>query len=136
MSETFDLLVIGSGPGGMRAAVQAAKLRKTVAVIEMVPDQLGGAWIHTGTIPSKTLRETVLNLTGWRERGFYGRAHRNKADITAEDLRREHEDVFGNQTTFTEVETPYRELRITSRSLPVSATTSSPEGPRVRPRGL
>jgi hypothetical protein len=47
--------------------------------------RVGGACVHTGTIPSKTLRETVLNLSGWRERGFYGRAHRNKDDITAED---------------------------------------------------
>jgi pyruvate/2-oxoglutarate dehydrogenase complex dihydrolipoamide dehydrogenase (E3) component len=50
--------------------------------------RVGGVCVHTGTIPSKTLRETVLNLFGWRERGFYGRAHRNKDDITAEDLRR------------------------------------------------
>ena len=49
---------------------------------------MGGVCVHTGTIPSKTLRETVLNLSGWRERGFYGRAHRNKQTITAEDLRR------------------------------------------------
>ena len=51
----------------------------------------GGAYgvcVHSGTVPSKTLRETVPNLSGWRERGFYGRAHRNKDDITAEDLRR------------------------------------------------
>ncbi len=57
--ESFDLVVLGSGPAGYRAAVQAAKMKKTVAVIEMVPDQLGGAWIHTGTIPSKTLRESM-----------------------------------------------------------------------------
>jgi hypothetical protein len=47
--------------------------------------RVGGVCVHTGTIPSKTLRETVLNLAGWRERGFYGRAHRNKDDIRAED---------------------------------------------------
>lgn len=83
----FDLIVIGSGPAGRRAAVQAAKLKKSVLVIER-GRRVGGVCVHTGTIPSKTLRETVLNLSGWRERGFYGRAHRNKADITAEDLRR------------------------------------------------
>src|SRR4051812_16241339 len=55
----FDLVVIGSGPSGYRAAVQAAKLKKTVAIIEMTPKQLGGSWIHTGTIPSKTLRESM-----------------------------------------------------------------------------
>lgn len=55
----FDLVVIGSGPAGYRAAVQAAKLKKTVAMVEMTPNKLGGAWIHTGTIPSKTLRESM-----------------------------------------------------------------------------
>lgn len=55
----YDLVVIGSGPAGYRAAVQAAKLKRSVAVIEMTPNKLGGAWIHTGTIPSKTLRECM-----------------------------------------------------------------------------
>jgi NAD(P) transhydrogenase len=83
----YDLIVIGSGPAGRRAAVQAAKLKKSVLVIEK-GRRVGGVCVHTGTIPSKTLRETVLNLSGWRERGFYGRAHRNKENITAEDLGR------------------------------------------------
>ena len=82
----YDLIVVGSGPAGRRAAVQAAKLKKSVLVIEK-GRRVGGVCVHTGTIPSKTLRETVLNLSGWRERGFYGRAHRNKENITAEDLR-------------------------------------------------
>jgi NAD(P) transhydrogenase len=82
----YDLIVIGSGPAGRRAAVQAAKLKKSVLVIEK-GRRVGGVCVHTGTIPSKTLRETVLNLSGWRERGFYGAAHRNKENITAEDLR-------------------------------------------------
>src|ERR1044071_1469257 len=83
----YDLIVIGSGPAGRRAAVQAAKLKKSVLVVER-GRRVGGVCVHTGTIPSKTRRETVLNLSGWRERGFYGRAHRNKENITAEDLRR------------------------------------------------
>ena len=86
MAQHYDLIVIGSGPAGRRAAVQAAKLRRSVLVIER-GRRVGGVCVHTGTIPSKTLRETVLNLSGWRERGFYGRAHRNKQVITAEDLR-------------------------------------------------
>ncbi len=84
--QAYDLIVIGSGPAGRRAAVQAAKLKKSVLVIEK-GRRVGGVCVHTGTIPSKTLRETVLNLSGWRERGFYGRGHRNKQTITAEDLR-------------------------------------------------
>ncbi len=59
---SFDLVVIGSGPAGYRAAVQAAKLKQSVAVIEMSNDKLGGAWIHTGTIPSKTLRESMESI--------------------------------------------------------------------------
>src|SRR5689334_21957139 len=84
-SAGHDLIVIGSGPAGRRAAVQAAKLGKRVLVVER-GRRVGGVSVHTGTIPSKTLRETVLNLSGWRERGFYGRAYRAKQHITAEDL--------------------------------------------------
>ena len=81
----YDLVVIGSGPSGRRAAVQAAKLGRSVLVVEK-NTRVGGVSVHTGTIPSKTLRETVLNLTGWRERGFYGLAYRVKKDIEAGDL--------------------------------------------------
>ena len=81
----YDLIVIGSGPAGRRAAIQAAKLGRSALVIDK-GRRLGGVSVHTGTIPSKTLRETVLNLSGWRERGFYGRAYRVKKDISAQDL--------------------------------------------------
>ena len=83
--QRYDLVVIGSGPAGRRAAVQAAKLAKSVLVIENRL-RVGGVSVHTGTIPSKTLRETVLNLSGWRERGFYGLAYRVKKDIEGRDL--------------------------------------------------
>lgn len=69
--ESFDLVVIGSGPGGQRAAVQAAKLGKTVAVVER-RHEVGGVCINTGTIPSKSLREAVLDLSGNRQRRLYG----------------------------------------------------------------
>ncbi|MDL2398521.1 Si-specific NAD(P)(+) transhydrogenase [Rhizobium mayense] len=85
--DQFDLIVVGSGPAGRRGAIQAAKLGKRVLVIEQ-GKRVGGVSVHTGTIPSKTLRETALNLSGWRERGFYGRAYRVKQEISAEDLRR------------------------------------------------
>lgn len=58
----YDLVVIGSGPAGYRAAVQAAKMKKSVAMIEATPGRLGGTWIHTGTIPSKTLRESMDSI--------------------------------------------------------------------------
>src|ERR1700723_921913 len=80
----YDMVVIGSGPSGRRAAVQFAKLGKSVLVVEK-GRRVGGVSVHTGTIPSKTLRETVLNLSGWRERGFSGRAYRVKQDIGARD---------------------------------------------------
>lgn len=81
----YDLLVIGSGPAGQRAAIQAAKLRKRVAVIERKAS-LGGVCINTGTIPSKTLREAVLYFSGYRERNLYGVSHVLKSNVTLEDL--------------------------------------------------
>lgn len=81
----YDLLVIGTGPAGQKAAVQAAKLGKKVGIIErkMV---LGGVCINTGTIPSKSLREAVLYLSGFRQRSVYGSSYRLKKTITIEDL--------------------------------------------------
>jgi len=85
--QKFDVVIIGSGPAGKTAAIQAAKIGKEVVIVDGM-ENVGGVCVHTGTIPSKTLRETVLNLTGWRERGFYGRAYRVKSDIQADDLMR------------------------------------------------
>ncbi len=81
----FDLLVIGSGPAGQRAAIQAAKLEKRVALVERKA-VVGGVCINTGTIPSKTLREAVLYLSGYRERGVYGASYTVKQHITMADL--------------------------------------------------
>lgn len=81
----YDLLVIGSGPAGQRAAVQAAKLGKRVGVVERKAI-LGGVCINTGTIPSKTLREAVLQLSGYRERSLYGASYTVKQNITMADL--------------------------------------------------
>ncbi|HYI92852.1 MAG TPA: Si-specific NAD(P)(+) transhydrogenase [Bryobacteraceae bacterium] len=81
----FDLIVIGSGPAGQRAAIQAAKLDKRVAMVER-KTVLGGVSVNTGTIPSKTFREAVLDLSGFRERAFYGMSYTVKQNITIEDL--------------------------------------------------
>lgn len=81
----FDLIVIGSGPAGQRAAVQAAKLGKRAAIIEK-SIRVGGVSVHTGTIPSKTVREAVLYLSGWKQRGFYGLGHRERKSITPDDV--------------------------------------------------
>lgn len=85
MNRQYDLAVIGSGPAGQRAAIQAAKLGKRTVVIEK-SEQLGGAGINTGTIPSKALREAVLYLTGASKRGLFGATHRVKRNISIEDL--------------------------------------------------
>jgi NAD(P) transhydrogenase len=69
--ESFDLVVIGSGPGGEKGAAQAAYFGKRVALIERRAE-LGGAGINTGTVPSKTLRESALYFSGLRQRGLYG----------------------------------------------------------------
>ncbi|MGV6819437.1 MAG: Si-specific NAD(P)(+) transhydrogenase [Parvularcula sp.] len=96
MIENYDLIVIGSGPAGRRAAIQASKFGKNVLVVER-GRKVGGVSVHTGTIPSKTLRETALNLSGWRERGFYGAAYRVKKDITADDLRARVRMTLGHE---------------------------------------
>lgn len=81
----YDLLVIGTGPAGQKAAVQAAKLGKKVGIIERKA-VIGGVCINTGTIPSKSLREAVLYLSGFRQRNLYGTGYRVKDTITIEDL--------------------------------------------------
>src|SRR6516162_8251888 len=84
-SNEYDLVVIGSGPAGQKAAICAAKLRKKVAIIER-RRSIGGVCVHTGTIPSKTLREAVLYLSGLRQRSFYGRGYAVKDHISMQDL--------------------------------------------------
>jgi NAD(P) transhydrogenase len=81
----FDLVVIGSGPAGQRAAIQGAKLGKHVAIVERRA-VVGGVCINTGTIPSKTLREAVLYLSGYRLRGVYGASYTVKEHVTMDDL--------------------------------------------------
>ncbi len=81
----YDLVVIGSGPGGQKAAIAAAKLDRRVAVVER-PAMLGGVCVNTGTIPSKTLREAILYLTGVDQREIYGQSYQVKDEITIADL--------------------------------------------------
>ena len=145
----YDFIVIGSGPAGRRAAIQAAKLGHSVLVVEK-GRRVGGVSVHTGTIPSKTLRETVLNLTGWRERGFYGRAYRVKKDIEAKDLMMrlhmtlDHEvDVLEHQFARNAVHTlrgmarfldPHRiEVTLDSGDVRVIERRALPAGRRHRP---
>jgi NAD(P) transhydrogenase len=92
----YDLVVIGSGPGGQKAAIAAAKLGKRVAIIEK-GSMLGGVCVNTGTIPSKTLREAVLYLTGLNQRELYGASYRVKANITPSDLLARTSHVIGKE---------------------------------------
>ncbi|MFD0730326.1 Si-specific NAD(P)(+) transhydrogenase [Planotetraspora mira] len=92
----FDVLVLGSGPGGQKAAIAAAKLERRVAIVER-RDMIGGVCINTGTIPSKTLREAVLYLTGLTQRDMYGQSYRLKEDITVTDLTVRTRHVVGRE---------------------------------------
>src|SRR5260370_29324406 len=83
--QTFDMIVIGSGPAGQRAAIQAAKAGKRVALCEK-REVVGGAGMNTGTIPSKTLREAVLHLSGFNYQNIYGVNYRVKEKISMADL--------------------------------------------------
>src|SRR5438552_14705 len=83
--EKYDLIVVGSGPGGQRAAIQAAKFGKRAALVEKL-EVIGGTAINTGTIPSKTIREAVLHLSGYQYQSIYGVNYRVKEPITMADL--------------------------------------------------
>ena len=114
----FDMLVLGSGPAGQRAAIQGAKLGKRTAIVERRA-VIGGVCINTGTIPSKTLREAVLYLSGYREKNIYGASYtvksnismsdllfrsdyviRNEIDVTSHQLRRNGVDVLAAKASF------------------------------------
>ena len=96
MEYDYDLLVIGSGPGGQKAAIAGAKLGRRVGIVER-RQMIGGVCINTGTIPSKTLREAVLYVTGLSQREFYGQSYRLKEEITVSDLTSRTQHVIGRE---------------------------------------
>jgi NAD(P) transhydrogenase len=100
---TYDLLVIGSGPSGQRAAVSAVKKGKRVGLVEM-RSVVGGACINTGTIPSKTMREAVLHLSGYNYRSIYGMNYRVKEKITMSDLAFRVQHVIKTEIDVTEAQ--------------------------------
>lgn len=97
----YDLIVIGSGPAGQKAAIQAAKIRKKVAIVE-ASKYVGGVWTNTGTIPSKSFREAVMYLSGYRERKIYGSAYRVKSEITMYDLTFRIESIVQDENQIIE----------------------------------
>ncbi|HUO34058.1 MAG TPA: Si-specific NAD(P)(+) transhydrogenase [Candidatus Acidoferrum sp.] len=94
---TYDLIVIGSGPAGQKGAICAAKLRKKVAVIDRTM-MIGGVCVHTGTIPSKSVREAIFQLTGPAVKSFYGNEFRGRNDISMQDLETRALAVIGRET--------------------------------------
>ncbi len=152
----YDLIVIGSGPAGEKGAAQAAYFGKKVALIEREP-VLGGAAANTGTLPSKTLRETALYLSGFRQRGLYGVKMALKDKVTARDflyrerqvqhtehlriianLRRHKIDLFKGHASFADAHTIQLENRdatpvTLSGSHVLIATGSHPFRPTVFP---
>jgi NAD(P) transhydrogenase len=126
----YDLIVIGCGPAGQRAAIQAAKIRKRVAIIDR-REVVGGVCVNAGTIPSKSFKEAVLFLSGYRQRNIYGMGYRVKTDIKMSDLTfrcnrimqieidiiknqlsRNHVDMYSGHAQFTDQHT----VEITSQS--------------------
>ncbi|HTQ62224.1 MAG TPA: Si-specific NAD(P)(+) transhydrogenase [Candidatus Solibacter sp.] len=99
--QPYDLIVIGSGPGGQRAAIQGAKAGKRVAVVEKQA-AVGGVCINTGTIPSKTMREAVLHLSGFYSKNFYGSNHNVKDNVTMADLNFRVSRVIENEVAVTQ----------------------------------
>src|SRR3954449_2681132 len=119
----YDLVVIGSGPAGQRAAIQAAKLDKRVCLIER-KTVLGGVSVNTGTIPSKTFREAVLDLSGFRERAFYGVSYSVKQNITIEDLLLRTDQVIRHEIDVTR-------HQLTRNRVELVAATASFEDPHT-----
>jgi NAD(P) transhydrogenase len=96
--QPYELIVIGSGPGGQRAAIQAVKAGKRVALVER-QSTVGGVCINTGTIPSKTMREAVLHLSGFYDQSFYGANYHAKDHITMADLNFRVQRVIENEVS-------------------------------------
>jgi NAD(P) transhydrogenase len=101
--DAYDMIVIGSGPAGQRAAIQGAKTGKRVAVVES-REVVGGTCINTGTIPSKTMREAVLHLSGFQYQGVYGVSYRVKDRITMADLSFRVQQVIKNELDVTQAQ--------------------------------
>src|SRR6266849_5806669 len=94
----YDLVVIGGGPAGEKGAAQAAYFGKKVAIVEQSP-QLGGACINTGTLPSKTLRESALYFSGLRQRGLHGIDYSLREGLTVQDFMHHKDAVVQSERT-------------------------------------
>ena len=117
MSYDYELLVIGSGPAGQKAAIQGAKLGRKVAIVER--RELGGVSVNWGTIPSKTLREAIVYLTGMTERETYGASYRVKEEITIEDLRLRTQRVIDGEVDVVRHQLMRNHVQVVERQRPL-----------------
>jgi NAD(P) transhydrogenase len=124
--EKYDLIVIGSGPAGQRAAIQAAKFGKKAALVERM-EVVGGAAINTGTIPSKTMREAVLHLSGFYYQNIYGVNYRVKEQITMGDLSFRAQHVIKTEIDVTRAQLSRNGIEVVNGL----ATFTGPNGIRV-----
>jgi NAD(P) transhydrogenase len=133
-SNRFDLVVIGSGPAGQKGAICAAKLRKRVAVVER-KGMIGGSCLHVGTIPSKTLREAILYLSGFRQRTFYGKDYTVKDKIAVADLSYRVQEVVERETAVVRAQLKRNGITIlggTAQFLdPNTIEVETPDGPNI-----
>ena len=127
MSTVYDMLVIGSGPAGQRAAIYAAKMGKKVALVEM-REVVGGACISTGTIPSKTMREAVLHLSGYNYKSIYGMNYRVKERITMADLAFRVQHVIKTEIDVTEAQLQRNNIEMLVGTASFVGTTDTGEG--------
>ena len=119
----YDLLVIGSGPAGQRAAIQGSKSGKRVALIER-REVLGGNCINTGTIPSKTMREAVLHLSGYNYQNIYGVSYRVKEKITMADLAFRVQHVIKTEIDVTQAQLARNGIEVITGSASFTSPTS------------
>jgi NAD(P) transhydrogenase len=110
----YDLIVIGSGPAGIQAAIQAAKLKKSVCVIEKMHNRLGGAWIHTGTLPSKTIRESLDAIHGIRHHAGPGWVERVIQDLSTSKLYQRAQTVSSDEEALVRRYTQKNKIEIIS----------------------
>src|ERR1700733_5151856 len=133
----FDLIVIGSGPAGQKGAIAAAKLRKRVAVIDRTL-MIGGVCVHTGTIPSKSVREAIFQLTGLAVKAFYGNGHREARDISLQDLSFRVNTIIKRETDVIHAQLKRNDVAIfqgTAEFADPHTVEVRGEGPKITLRG-
>lgn len=110
----YEMVVIGSGPAGVQAAVQAAKLKKSVCIVEKMKDRLGGAWIHTGTLPSKTIRESLEAIHGIKHHAGPKWVERVISDLSTSKLYQRAQKVSADEESLVRRYTQKNKIEIVS----------------------